>query len=97
VRSIPLAAALLLATTARATEQLPQSRPLPTGQTITPTAAPGARFEPLVARVGPNPAYVADGAAAIVTSPNGREMLVLTSGYNRFNGPDGKVLEAQSV
>ena len=70
---------------------------LPTGQTITPTAAPGARFEPLVARTGPNPSYVADGAAALAVSPDGREMLVLTSGYNRFNGADGKVAEAQSV
>ncbi len=70
---------------------------LPTGQRLTPLAAPDARFEPLVVRTGPNPAYVADGASAITTSPDGREMLVLTSGYNRFNGADGKVVEAQSV
>ena len=70
---------------------------LPTGQRLTPTAAPGARFEPLVVRTGPNPAYVADGAAAIAVSPDGREMLVLTSGYNKFNGPDGKAIPAQSV
>ena len=72
-------------------------QPLPTGQTLTPLATPGARFEPLVARTGPHPAYVADGAAAIAVSPDGREMLVLTSGFNRFNGPDGKVLPAQST
>ncbi|WP_267382824.1 MULTISPECIES: bifunctional YncE family protein/alkaline phosphatase family protein [unclassified Sphingomonas] len=70
---------------------------LPTGQRLTPAAAPGARFEPLVSRTGPDPAYVADGAAAIATRPDGREMLVLTSGYNRFNGADGKVVAAQSV
>jgi DNA-binding beta-propeller fold protein YncE len=70
---------------------------LPTGQRLTPMAAPGARFEPLVVRTGPNPAYVADGAAAIALSPDGREMLVLTSGYNKFNGPDGKPVPAQSV
>jgi DNA-binding beta-propeller fold protein YncE len=73
------------------------SQELPTGQRLTPTAAPGARFEPLVVRTGPNPAYVADGAAAIALSPDGREMLVLTSGYNKFNGPDGKAIPAQSV
>ena len=69
---------------------------LPTGQALTPLAAPGARFAPLVARTGPNPAYIADGAAAIAVSPNGREMLVLTSGFNRYNGPDGKLVLAQS-
>lgn len=69
---------------------------LPTGQQLTPTAAPGARFEPLVTHVGPRPNYVADGAAAIAVSPDGREMLVLTSGFNRFNGADGKLVPAQS-
>jgi DNA-binding beta-propeller fold protein YncE len=70
---------------------------LPTGQALTPLAAPGARFEQLVTRVGPNPAYVADGASAIAVSPNRREMLVLTSGYNRYNGADGKAVAAQST
>ena len=70
---------------------------LPTGQSITPLATPGAHFEPLTARTGPYPAYVADGAAAIAVSPDRREMLVLTSGYNRFNGPDGKIVPEQSV
>lgn len=69
---------------------------LPTGQSLTPLAAPGARFAPLVARTGPNPGYVADGAAAIAVSPDGREMLVLTSGFNRYNGADGKIVPAQS-
>ncbi len=71
-------------------------RHLPTGQTLTPLAAPGSRFEPLVAHIGPNPAYVADGAAAIAVSPDGTEMLVMTSGFNRYNGSDGKVVPAQS-
>lgn len=69
---------------------------LPTGQSLTPLAAPGAVFRPLVSRVGPHPDYVADGAAAIAASPDRREMLVLTSGFNRFNGPDGKIIPAQS-
>ncbi len=70
---------------------------LPTGQALTPLATPGARFEQLVTGVGPKPAYVADGASAIAVSPNGREMLVLTSGYNRYNGTDGKPVAAQST
>lgn len=87
----------LLAPTVLAGAQTPPGQPLPTGQMLTPMAAPGARFEPLVARTGPHPAYTADGASAIAVSPNGREMLVLTSGFNRFNGADGKVAAAQSV
>jgi hypothetical protein len=38
---------------------------LPTGQSLTPLAAPGARFEPLVTHTGPLPDYIADGAALI--------------------------------
>jgi DNA-binding beta-propeller fold protein YncE len=70
---------------------------LPTGQRLTPLAAPQAHFEPLVAHVGPNPDFNADGAAAIARSPDGRQMLVLTSGFNRYNGPDGKTVAAQST
>ena len=70
---------------------------LPTGQSITPLAAPGAQFDPLVAHVGPRPESVADGAAAIAMSPDKREMLILTSGFNRINGSDGAILPAQST
>ena len=80
-----------------ASAQRPARMPLPTGQMISPLAAPGAKFSPLVAHVGPSPAFVADGAAAIAVSPDKRHMLVLTSGYNRFNGADGKVVPAQST
>ena len=69
---------------------------LPTGQMLTPLAVPGARFTPLVARIGPLPATVADGAAVIVTSPDGGELAILTSGFNRVNGADGNLVEAQS-
>ncbi len=92
MRLLPLAT-LLLATTAAARAD---AQALPTGQMLTPLAAPGATFEPLVARTGPYPDTIADGAAVIATSPDGTEMLVLTSGFNRFNGPDGKIVPAQS-
>jgi DNA-binding beta-propeller fold protein YncE len=75
----------------------PAKQFLPTGQTITPTAAPGARFSPLIARTGPHPSYIVDGAAAIAMSPDKREMLVLTSGFNQYNGPDGKLVPQQST
>ncbi|TPG14590.1 hypothetical protein EAH84_03125 [Sphingomonas oligophenolica] len=69
---------------------------MPTGQRLTPLAAPGARFDSLVAHIGPNPRFVTDGAAAAATSPDGREMLVMTSGFNRYAGADGKIVPAQS-
>jgi DNA-binding beta-propeller fold protein YncE len=90
-----LASSVLLLAGAALAQPAPQL--LPTGQALTPTAAPGARFTPLTVRVGPHPSYVADGAAAIAVSLDKREMLVLTSGYNRFNGADGKRVEAQST
>jgi DNA-binding beta-propeller fold protein YncE len=69
----------------------------PTGQAITPAATPGSRFTPLETHTGPYPSYVADGAAAIAVSPDGGEMLVLTSGFNRYDGADGKQVEKQST
>ena len=98
MRSIGIAVAtvaLSLAASVPAAE--PAKQLLPTGQAITPLAVAGARFTPLVTHVGPNPRYVADGAAAIAVSPDGREMLVLTSGFNRHNGADGKIIEQQST
>jgi YVTN family beta-propeller protein len=58
---------------------------LPTGDTITPTAAPGStltKFNPGLAGV---PSFLADHATSTVTSPNGKTLLVLTSGYNETN------------
>ena len=75
----------------------PAKQFLPTGQALTPTAAPGARFSPLVARKGPHPSFIVDGAAAIAVSPDQREMLVLTSGYNSYNGADGKLVPELST
>ena len=89
------AAALLLCAAATVAAQ-PAAQLLPTGQALTPTAAPGAEFAPLVVGTGPNPAFVADGASAIAVSPDRREMLVLTSGYNLYNGANGKVVPEQS-
>lgn len=75
----------------------PATQFLPTGQALTPTAVPGAHLRALITHVGPYPSYVADGAAAIAVSPDKREMLVLTSGYNQYNGPNGKLVPQQST
>ncbi len=86
---------LSLAAVSTATESAKQL--LPTGQALTPTAARGARFSPLIVNAGSHPSYAADGAAAIAVSPDRRELLILTSGFNLYNGPDGKPIERQST
>lgn len=101
MRRIVTYAALLagltgFAATARDTAPTPAAQHLPTGQMLTPTAAPGAHFEPLVTHIGPMPDTVADGAAAMSVSPDGHAMLILTSGFNRTVAPDGKIAPAQS-
>ncbi|MEH2325606.1 MAG: beta-propeller fold lactonase family protein [Nostoc sp.] len=56
---------------------------LPTGQIITPAAAPGSTFAPL--GTGLRTDNNADAAEAVSTalSPDGKTLLVLTSGYNQ--------------
>jgi DNA-binding beta-propeller fold protein YncE len=62
----------------------------PTGQFITPGAAPGAVFQPLNPHLADDPGYTAGQASAVALSPDGRTLLVLTSGYNLVFGADGK-------
>ncbi|MBH8553051.1 beta-propeller fold lactonase family protein [Nostocaceae cyanobacterium CENA357] len=56
---------------------------LPTGQIITPAAAPGSTFAPLATNLRTD--NNADAAEAVTTalSPDGKTLLVLTSGYNQ--------------
>ncbi|HEY4361008.1 MAG TPA: hypothetical protein VGN17_08565 [Bryobacteraceae bacterium] len=68
-----------------------QSQPLPQqlpnlGQQITPLAPAGAQFQMLNPGLAP-PAqnWLASNAVTSVVSPDHKTMLVLTSGYNRFN------------
>src|SRR5580693_2215126 len=58
---------------------------LPTGQVITPTAAPGSTIQ--VLSTGLRSDGNADAAEAVTTalSPDGHTLLVLTSGWNRDN------------
>src|SRR5271157_701429 len=69
--------AAILAVTSLAFAQL-----LPTGATITPTAAPGSVFVPLTTSLPDFPVYTPDGAATTAISPDGKTLLILTSGYN---------------
>ena len=55
-----------------------------------------ASLQPLEPGSPAPPGFVADHAAASALSPDGATLLVVTSGYNLFNGPDGNVVPSQS-
>jgi YVTN family beta-propeller protein len=55
---------------------------LPTGQLITPTAAPGSTFAPLATGLRADGTADAQGGTTTALSPDGKTLLVLTSGYN---------------
>ncbi|MDD2876665.1 MAG: bifunctional YncE family protein/alkaline phosphatase family protein [Acidiphilium sp.] len=59
------------------------------GQTITPTVAPGAQFGPLNPGLTPFPTYTAGQAVTTTVSPNGKTLLILTSGYNLVEDATG--------
>jgi YVTN family beta-propeller protein len=55
---------------------------LPTGQAITPLAAPGSTYQRLSTGLRPDGNADADSAMTSALSPDGKTLLVLTSGYN---------------
>ena len=69
----------------------------PTGQFITPDAAPGAIFQPLNPHLAAAPNYTVGQAGSVALSPDGRTLLILTSGYNLVFGTDGKPTPAMST
>lgn len=63
---------------------------LPTGQFITPTAAPGATIQQLATGLRTDGNADASEAVNGVLSPDGKTLLVMTSGWNKNNDqPDG--------
>ncbi len=70
---------------------------LPTGQLVTPTAAPGSDFQPLSADLPVVGKQLVGGGATTALSPDGKTLFVLTAGFNSWRGPDGKrVAEAST-
>lgn len=67
------------------------------GQLITPTAPAGAAFVPLNPGLADNPRYLAGQAVTSLVSPDGKTLLVLTSGYNMLNDSSGHVIPADST
>ncbi len=91
---LPLSAALLSALAA--TGALAQTPPLPSGQYVTPSAAPGAIFQTLNPNLPAFPDYLAGQAIRSLVSPDGNTLLVMTSGYNGLQGPNGLDLDSSS-
>jgi YVTN family beta-propeller protein len=63
---------------------------LPTGQRISPTSAKGARFQNLNPHLADFPNHVASHAVSTALSPDSKTLLILTSGFNVVDDPDGK-------
>ena len=69
---------------------------LPDGQSITPTAAPGSTFTHLNPGLADFPDFAAGQAVTTAVSPDGKTLLVLTSGYNRNYDSSGNAIAAAS-
>jgi len=97
VRSVLLKAALLAMLLFDASSAVAVDETwLPTGQFITPLAAPGAKFDPLALELPVIGHAVAGQAVTTALSPDGRSLFVLTSGYNLWHDPQGKVIPEAS-
>jgi YVTN family beta-propeller protein len=71
---------------------------LPTGMRITPLAAPGARFARLATGLRADGNADATDASALALSPDGKFLLVLTSGYNlKFAHESGAPIVHQPI
>ncbi len=62
---------------------------LPSGLTITPTAAPNSTYEALNPDLPNFPNFIAGGALSTVKSPDGKTLVVLTGGHNNLTDTHG--------
>src|SRR5215469_10293349 len=95
-QAISFTAVVFIASAPICVAQVQQSIPN-SGQRITPLAPKGATFEPLNPRLPANPQYLAGRAGTSIVSPDGKTLLVLTSGFNRVQATDGKMIRADST
>jgi DNA-binding beta-propeller fold protein YncE len=70
---------------------------LPTGQALTPTAAPGSLFQTLRPDIPGRKNRFADDAVSNAVSPDGNTLLVLTSGYYLWKNSAGHDDKAAST
>src|SRR5258708_6482174 len=78
------------------TQNRPKAETLPTGMSITPTAAKGSIFQPLNPDLPDLPQFTVDHPISTATSPDGNTLLILTSGFNRISDIKGKAVRSQS-
>jgi YVTN family beta-propeller protein len=106
IRRAPLACLLLAScTTAGERERaaaspaaLAQGELLPSGARITPLLVPGSSYQELDPQIAGAPAFRANQPTTLAVSPDGTTLLLLTSGFNRFDRPHGDTaLVAQFV
>jgi DNA-binding beta-propeller fold protein YncE len=71
---------------------IPVPQALPTGMSITPTAARGSKLLFLNPDLPGMPEFLADHPIATALSPDGRTLLVLTSGFNRVYDIKSKIV-----
>ena len=69
---------------------------IPSGVQITPTVARGALFQALNPDLPTRLDFIAGQAVTTALSPDGKTLLIVTSGYNRTNGPDGRRIPTES-
>src|SRR6266436_4496854 len=62
---------------------------IPTGVHITPSAAPGSSFQALNPGLTSNPGFTVGQAVTTAISPDGKTLLILTSGFNSQNFTSG--------
>ncbi|MCW8305949.1 bifunctional YncE family protein/alkaline phosphatase family protein [Acidiphilium sp. PA] len=96
-----LASAALLVSVQLGCAKEPRGIPLdgvltPSGQTITPTVAPGAQFGTLNPGLAAFPTYTAGQAVTTTVSPDGKTLLILTSGYNLVEDASANVIPSAS-
>src|SRR5258708_23035839 len=78
-------------TTAKADddEKSKQGEFIPTGVHITPSAAKGSIFQALNPGLVSDPSFTVGQAVSTAVSPDGKTLLILTSGYNSQNFTPG--------
>jgi YVTN family beta-propeller protein len=75
---------------------LAQTSLLADGDTVTPTATPGAIFSALNPHIPGYANYTAGQAVSTAVSPDGTTLLILTSGYNLLENASGATIPAAS-
>ena len=79
----------LLSAPGRAQKNAPAPELLPTGQAITPTAAPLSRFQTLKPGLAGYPNHEVGYAVSTAVGPDDGTLLVLTSGYTEVRDKKG--------